>query len=100
METRKKVSEYSTSELIRMARQAISADATKDEFKKVFLVDFDFNQLCLSLYRRRYDGKRIISSVEYKEMKSLSRDQLAETFFSIMTRYEDALMKVHENREK
>lgn len=99
--TRKKVSEYSSSELIRMARQAISAGVTEDEqFKKVFLVDFSFNQLCLSLYRRRFAGKRIISSAEYKGMKSLSKDQLAETFFSIMTRYEEAVMIAHENREK
>ena len=99
--TRRKVSEYSSSELIRMARQAIGAGTMeKEKFKGVFGVDFGFEQLCLSLYRRRYDGKRVITSTEYKEMKSLSKDQLAETFFSIMTRYEDAVMRKHEDREK
>ena len=98
---RKKISDYSSSELLQMARQAINSDATESErFKIVFGVNFSFAQLCNSLHKRKFAGRHIMTKSEFENAKRCKCSKyLSEMFIEIKDRYEDSLMTEHENRE-
>lgn len=96
---RKKISDYSSSELLQMARQAINTNSTEAElFKTVFGVNFSFVQLCDSLHRRKFAGRHIMTKSEFENAKKCKCSKyLSEMFIEIKDRYEDSLMAEHDS---
>ena len=94
---RKKVSEYSSSELIHMARQAVSNYAIeKQKFKAFFNVDFTFLELCKSLNKRKIQGVKIMYDEEYEDVKKGAKDnELRRILIEIQLRYEESLFRLH-----
>ncbi len=94
---RKKVSEYSSSELIHMARQAVSNYAIeKQKFKTFFNVDFTFLELCKSLNKRKIQGVKIMYDEEYEDVKKGVKDnELRRMLIEIQLRYEESLFRLH-----
>ena len=91
MKKRRKVKEFTSSELIAMARKSIpNGELGKSTFMEVNNVDFTFMQLCDSLHRRKFDGKAIMTDEEYYEVKNGMKKASLNTLFSeIQTRYEE-----------
>lgn len=90
---RKRLSQFSSSELIAIARKAIANGKLGSvTFKETYDVDFSFLQLCNSLYKRRICGRRIMSYEEYNEVKNgMKKSGLNGLFLEIQERYEDYL---------
>ena len=99
MKKRTKVSEFSTSELIHMAKQAISCDATEErKFKSLMRVDFTLIHLCNSLRKRKILGRRIMLKKEIDQVKTCKcKKYLQDMFCEIQERYEELLMEEREN---
>ncbi|MBP3255123.1 MAG: hypothetical protein J6M60_01330 [Clostridia bacterium] len=99
IQKRTKVSEFSTSELIQMARQAIKSNTTDEiNFKRIFGVKFNFSHVCNSLHKRKFLGRRIMTSEEVKKAKECKCNKyLSEMFIEIKERYEDWLLEAHDN---
>ena len=99
IQKRSKISEFSASELIQMARQAIICKATDEvNFKRIFGVKFNFAHVCNSLHKRKILGRRIMSKEEVEKAKTCeNKKELEEMFFLIKERYEDWLFEAHDN---
>ena len=90
---RKKLREYSSSELIRMALQAAkNGELGKNTFKEVNNVDFTFMQLCSRLNKRRIMGRKILNNYEYASIKDgLIKNEIICIFIDVLNRYEKLL---------
>ena len=94
---KKRISQYSTIELIDLARNAISDDVLeKKDFKAYFDVNFTFLQLCKSLSKRKILNKQILYDDEYKSIKrGMSRGELSRLFTEIKIRYDLLILRVY-----
>ena len=94
MKKRKNIKEFSSSELIAMARKSIeNGELGENTFKEVNDVDFTFIQLCNSLHKRRCCGIRIMTYDEYFDVKNgMKKAGLNILFLEIQKRYEGTLL--------
>lgn len=99
IQTRSKISEFGSNELIQMARQAIICNATDEKnFKRIYGVKFNFADVCNSLHKRKFLGRRIMAKDEVEKAKTCDdKKELAEMFLEIKERYEDWLFEAHDN---
>ena len=94
---KKRISQYSTIELIELARNAISDDVLeKKDFKVYFDVSFTFLQVCKSLNRRKILNNQILNDDEYKLIqKGMSKGELSRLFTEIKIRYDLLILRAY-----
>ena len=97
---RKKVREYSSSELIEMALiSAKNGNLGKSTFREVNNVDFTFMQLCSRLNKRRIMGTKVLNNSEYSLLKEgCFKSEIISIFIDVKLRYEKKLFEQREEQ--
>ena len=92
---KKKISQYSTIELIELARNAIADDVLeKKDFKTYYDVNFTFLQVCKSLTKRKILNKQILNDDEYKLIRrGMTKGELSRLFTELKIRYDLIMLR-------
>ena len=95
MKERRELSQFSSSELIAMAKKsAQNGELGMATFKEVNNVDFSFMQLCSRLNKRKIMGRRVLNNFEYSKLKEgCIKAEIVNIFIDVMIRYENGLFE-------
>ena len=100
MDDRKRVTDFSSGALIKMGREAATnGNMGLDTFKEVNNVSFSFLELCLSLYKRKMNKRRILCSDEFTRIKAgAKKSEIVEIFDEVDKRFEELVFQQRDEK--